>query len=147
MPYKSIELTNAAATTVQAVKKSNFYIGFSTLDANNTGSKLYDLDLIKQDIINQFNTKKGSRVMNPTFGSDIWDLLMEPISDSVRTAIVNDVTAVCTADPRATPTQMDLTEYPNGYVLELTLVLNSTNQASSIRLQFDQNIGLTIQTQ
>jgi phage baseplate assembly protein W len=145
MPYKSIELSNNVNVSQQARQKSQFYRGFSTLDNTNPGSKLYDLALIRQDIINQFNTKKGTRVMNPTFGSDIWDLLMDPADDTTRDAISADITAVVTADPRATPTKIDLTEYEQGYTLELTLVLNGTDQSSNMVLTFDQNLGLITQ--
>jgi phage baseplate assembly protein W len=142
MPYKSINITNNTPVYQQAPKNSHFYVGFSTVDNTNTGSKLYDLALIKQDIINQFNTKKGSRVMNPIFGSSIWDLLMEPATDETRDAVLADVTNVCNSDPRVTPTQIDMTEYPQGYILELTLVLNGTDQSANMTLTFDQNLGL-----
>jgi phage baseplate assembly protein W len=121
------------------------YKGFSSLNPASNGSKLYDLELIQQDIINHFNTKKGSRVMNPAFGSAIWDLIMEPLTEQTRDALQADVTNVCNSDPRVTPTQIDLTEYPNGYVLELTLLLNGTNQTANMKLTFDQSIGLTRQ--
>jgi phage baseplate assembly protein W len=145
MPYKNLEITNAAVVYQQPTQQTHFYKGFSSVDDTNTGSRLYDLDLIKQDIINQFNTKKGSRVMNPTFGSSVWDLLMEPLTDQTQDALRADITKICTSDPRVTPIQMDLTEYPNGYVLELTLLLNATNQSTSMKLTFDQSIGLITQ--
>ena len=145
MAYKTIELNNSTAVYQQAAKTNHFYKGFSSVDDNNTGSRLYDLDLIKQDIINHFNTKKGSRVMNPTFGSAIWDLLMEPLTETVREQLTDDITKICTSDPRVTPTQLDLTEYDNGYILEVTLLLNGTDQSSTMKLSFDQSIGLSVQ--
>ena len=145
MAYKSIELSNSGVVYQQATKTNHFYKGFSTVDPTNIGSKLYDLELIKQDILNQFNTKKGSRLMNPTFGSIIWDLLMEPASDQTRETLKADISAVCTSDPRATPIQLDLTEYPNGYILEITMLLNGTDQSSSMKLTFDQAAGLIVQ--
>jgi phage baseplate assembly protein W len=145
MAYKTIELNNSTAVYQQATKTSHFYKGFSSVDDSNTGSRLYDLDLIKQDIINHFNTKKGSRVMNPTFGSAIWDLLMEPLTEKVRDQLTDDITKICTSDPRVTPTQLDLTEYDNGYILEITLLLNGTDQSSTMKLSFDQSIGLGVQ--
>jgi phage baseplate assembly protein W len=145
MAYKTIELNNSTAVYQQAAKTNHFYKGFSSVDDNNTGSRLYDLDLIKQDIINHFNTKKGSRVMNPTFGSAIWDLLMEPLTETVREQLTDDITKICTSDPRVTPIQLDLTEYDNGYILEITLLLNGTDQSSTMKLSFDQSIGLSVQ--
>ena len=145
MAYKSLVLSNSNTVYQQPSKLNQFYKGFSTVDNINAGSKLYDLDLIKQDIINQFNTKKGERVMNPEFGSAIWDLLMEPMSDSVRDALSSDIQTICTSDSRATPTQINLTEYENGYLLEVTLLLNGTDQTTNMKLTFDQSVGLTVQ--
>ena len=83
--------------------------------------------------------------MNPSFGSIIWDLLMEPLTEQIREALIADINRICTFDPRVTPTQMDLTEYQNGYLLELTLVMNGTDQSSNMKLTFDQSIGLSVQ--
>jgi len=144
MPYKTLEISNAKLIEQQQAKTSQFYKGFSTLGANQ-GVKLFDFELIKQDIINHFNTKKGERVMNPEFGCIIWDLLMEPMTDRVRDLLKEDIQRICTSDPRVTPTQMDLIEYPNGYFLEITLVLNGTDQSDQLKLTFDQSIGLVVQ--
>jgi phage baseplate assembly protein W len=145
MAYKTIEISGPADIYQQRQQSSQFYKGFSSVDATNSNTRLYDFDLIKQDILNHFNTKKGSRVMNPEFGSIIWDLLMEPLTDQVGELLREDVNTICTSDPRVTPTQMDITEFPNGYILELTLVLTSTNQSANLTLIFDQKIGLRVQ--
>lgn len=143
MPYKSLVLSSSNAVYQQPIKqKSHLYKGFSSLDDTNPSSKLFDLDLIKRDILNQFNTKKGSRVMKPDFGSDIWDILMQPLTPNVRELLVNDVQRVCTSDPRVIPTQMDITEYTDGFILELTLVLKGTDQSSTMKITFNQDIGL-----
>ena len=144
MPYKSLEITNANAIAEQPKKVSHFYVGFSSLNSENTSSKLYDLELIKQDILNQFNTRKGERLMNPSFGSVIWDLLMEPLTPDVREALNDDITTICNSDPRVTPTNITLTEYPTGYIVEATLVLNGTDQVSNMILTFDQKAGLNV---
>jgi phage baseplate assembly protein W len=84
MPYKSIELTNASAIPAATSQKVQFYKGFSTINEANPTSKLFDLELVKQNIINTFYTRRGERVMNPDFGSIIWDLLMEPMTPQIR---------------------------------------------------------------
>lgn len=144
MAYKNIEINGPVNIAHQSVKKSQFYKGFSTLSGS-SNTKLYDFDLICQDILNHFNTRKGERVMNPTFGSDIWNLLMEPLTEEVKSLLVEDVNRICTFDPRVTPVQMDLTEYETGYVLELTLLLNGTDQSKNLKLAFDQKIGLIVE--
>jgi phage baseplate assembly protein W len=147
MPYKNFTIPSSRPIEQQAPKSSQFYLGFSTLDNNNPGSKLYDYDLIKQDLINNFNTRRGERVMNPTYGSIIWELLFEPLTDSIREQIQQDVLAICRNDPRIYPSQIDISEYPQGYLIELTLVLNYNNQSVNLALAFDQEIGLVTQQQ
>lgn len=145
MAYKTIQISGPSTAYQQAQKQSHFYKGFSSVNEASTGTQLYDFALIKQDILNHFNTRKGERVMNPEFGSIIWDLLMEPLTDQVRDALTQDITRICNFDPRVTPTQIDLTEYPNGYMLELTLLLNGTDQSTNLKLSFNQATGLTAQ--
>ena len=143
MPYKNIEITVPNAANQVAVQTDHFYKGFSSVNNGNKNSSLYDFDLVKQDIINNFNTRRGERLMNPTYGSVIWDLLMEPLTEDVRQVLSEDVTAICSSDPRVTPLQIDITEYEQGYLLELTLQLVGSDQSSKLKLTFDQNIGLT----
>jgi phage baseplate assembly protein W len=145
MPYKSLEITNANAVPQQRTKTQQFYKGFSTLDPRNTGSKLYDLDLIKQDILNQFTTRKGERLMNPNFGCIIWDVLMEPLTGQVREALNTNIAEICNSDPRVIPTRINLSEYPTGYIIEVTLKLKGTDQSSNMTLSFDQKLGLRVQ--
>lgn len=145
MAYKNIEITGTGLAYQQTSKRSQFYKGFSSVDTSNSNTRLYDFDLIKQDILNHFNTRKGDRVMNPEFGSIVWDLLMEPLTEQVRTALTDDITKICKFDPRVTPTRIDLTEYDNGYILDLTLLLIETDQSANLKLTFDQKIGLRIQ--
>jgi phage baseplate assembly protein W len=144
MPYKNIEINGPRPVAEQAKQQNHFYKGFSSI-GNNSGSRLYDFDLVKQDILNNFNTRKGERLMNPKFGSIIWDLLMEPLTDDVQKLLRDDITEICNSDPRVTPTQINLTEYPDGYLLELTLLLNGTDQSSNMTLAFDQKLGLRVQ--
>lgn len=145
MPYKNIEISSNKIISEQPRKTSQFYKGFSTVDPTRINTNLYDFELIKQDIINHFRTKKGERVMNPEFGSIIWDLLMEPMTDRVKDILKEDITRICNYDPRVVPTQIDLFEFEQGYNLELTLSLVGTDQSANMKLTFDQNIGLVVQ--
>jgi phage baseplate assembly protein W len=145
MPYKTLEITNAAAVYQQAPKISQFYKGFSSTDISNVNSKLYDLDIIRQDLINQFKTRKGERLMNPTFGTIIWDILMEPMTDDIYDLLSQDITKICNSDPRITPTQLNINEFEGGYLIEISVQLVGTDQSTSLVLNFNQNSGLSVQ--
>lgn len=145
MPYKSLEITNATLGNVTPSKQVQFYKGYSSVNPLVPTSKLFDVELVKQDIINVFNTRRGERVMDPMFGSIIWDVLMEPITPVLREALNKDIQAICNSDPRAVATQIKLTEYPTGYIVEATIKLKGSDQSSQMVLTFDQKIGLTVQ--
>lgn len=145
MPYKNLEINVSNYNSQHTNRLSQFYRGFSTVDPANYGSKLYDFDLIKQDILNHFNTRKGSRVMNPTFGTIIWDLLMEPLTEDIKNLLQRDIETICNFDPRTYPLQIDINEYEQGYLVEITLALKNTDQSSVLKLMFDQKLGLIAQ--
>jgi len=145
MPYKNLEINPVQYNTQHTDQLSQFYKGFSTVNPNNRGSKLYDFDLIKQDILNQFNTRKGQRVMNPKFGTIVWDLLMEPLTPQTKELLTSDIATICKYDPRVYPSQISINEYPEGYIVEIVLTMKNTNQSSVLKLAFDQKVGLKVQ--
>lgn len=145
MPYKNIVITSGSPVQVRPPKQDQFYVGFSTVDPSNPGNKLFDFELVKQNLMNHFNTRKGERVMNPDFGCVIWELLFEPLTDDVRESIQKDIIKICESDPRAYASQIDIREYEQGFMLELTLVTTDSNQSDVLRLAFDQKLGLQVQ--
>jgi len=145
MPYKNLEITPTNYNSQHTNKLTHYYKGFSTVNPDNQGSSLYDFDLIKQNILNHLNTRKGQRVMNPKFGTIIWDILMEPLTLQVRNALTKDIEEICTFDTRVYPTQIQINEYEQGYVIDIILVMKNTDQSEAIKLTFDQKIGLSLQ--
>ena len=145
MPYKNLEINPTNYNSQHTNKLTHYYKGFSTVNPDNRGSNLYDFNLIKQNILNHLNTRKGQRVMNPKFGTIIWDILMEPLTLQVRNALTKDIEEIFTFDPRVYPTQIQINEYEQGYVIDIILVMKNTNQSETIKLTFDQKIGLSLQ--
>jgi phage baseplate assembly protein W len=145
MPYKNLEIVNSNYSNQHTISRNHIYKGFSTVDPTNYGGKLFDFDLIKQDIINHFNTRKGERVMNPTFGTIVWDLIMEPLTDQITKLLTDDITTICNFDSRVSPLEIRINEYDQGYLVELTLLMKSTDETATLRLSFDQAVGLRIQ--
>jgi len=142
MVQKNIIIQPANLKSQTTVKSSQFYKGFSSIDESTTSPRQYDFDVVKQDLLNRLNTRKGERVMNPTFGTIIWDLIYEPLTPEVKTAIANDLNTILTSDPRAIPIQINIVEQDYGFQIELTLQYANTDQTDQIRLVFDRNVGL-----
>lgn len=145
MPFKNIEINPAPYSPEFVSDRSHFYKGFSTINPDNSSSKLYDFDLIKQNLLNHFNTRKGERVMNANFGTIIWDLIMEPLTPQVKEALSKDIKTICSFDPRTYPIQIAINEYEQGFLVEVTLALRDTDQTSTLKLAFDQKLGLRLQ--
>jgi len=145
MPYKNIVLDIPNYSPTINVGRKHLYKGFSTVNSSNISSQLFDFDLIKQNILNHFNTKKGERVMNPQFGTIIWDLIFEPLTEQVRDLLTNDITTICNFDPRVAPLEIKINEYDQGYLVEISLLMKSTDERSTLRLAFDQSVGLRVQ--
>ncbi len=85
--------------SVKDSQRSFTYKGFSSKESKNT-FKLNDIDLVKQDLINHFYIRKGEKLMNPDFGTVIWDLLFEPFTEEVKQLITKDVEEIINYDPR-----------------------------------------------
>jgi phage baseplate assembly protein W len=145
MPYKNQIIQPANYSEQHRLQTSQFYKGFSTLDPQQRNSKLYDFDVIKQDLMNQFSTKKGERVMNPEFGSIIWNVLFEPFTQDIRNAIDADIKKIIESDPRITSPVINVAEAEYGLLLEVTMTFTGTDQSETLRLTFDKNAGLSAQ--
>jgi phage baseplate assembly protein W len=142
MPYKNITVTPTKYSSQHTNKTNQFYVGFNTQDTTTKSVKMYDFDLIKQDLLNRFNTRRGERVMNPNFGTIIWDLIYEPLTPAVKQQITDDLNAILNADLRASPTQINIVQADAGFLIEVTLVLNGTDVSQTLRFNFDSAVGL-----
>jgi phage baseplate assembly protein W len=145
MAYKNIVITPNNVSNQSGVQKSQFYKGFTTANDLSLTNKIYDFDLIQQDILNMFQTKKGERVMNPEFGTVIWSLIYEPFTSDVKQLISEDVTRILNYDPRVTPTQINITDVDYGLVIEATLFYKQQDVSKDMRLAFDKEVGLVTQ--
>jgi len=98
------------------------YIGFSTINSISPPYNLYDIELVKQDILNAFNTTKGERVMLPNFGTNIYNYLFDPLDDMTKEAIIDDAMNVIKHEPRVELVTINLTE--TEMTIKLEIILN-----------------------
>ena len=120
------------------------YRGFSTVGRNKK-YRLTDFELIKQDLINHFYIRKGEKLMNPNFGTIIWNVIHEPLTEDHKSVIVTDINDIASNDPRLSIENVIVTEYSQGIQIELQLRYVQTNQSDLLNLQFDnQNNTLSV---
>lgn len=123
---------------------AKMYRGFSTVNTNTENFALYDFELIKQDLLNHFYIRQGERLMNPSYGTVIWDLLFEPLTDEVQNLILQNVNEIVNSDPRVQASNVVVTGYDTGIQIVVTLTYSPYNLSETLRIQFDQAAGLTI---
>ena len=133
--------------TVKGAKKdtnppgSRAYRGISTVNPDATNWTLYDIALIKQDILNHFHIRQGEKLSDPEFGTIIWDVLFEPLTENLKDAIVNNVSKIVNSDPRVQVNSVIVDSYESGIQVECTLMFLPDNISESMRLQFDESAG------
>jgi phage baseplate assembly protein W len=122
---------------------AQMYRGFSTVNTDTQNFTLYDFELIKQDLLNHFYVRQGERLMNPTFGTIIWDLLFEPLTEDIKDLILQNVNQIVNFDPRVQASNVIVTGYDTGIEIRVTLTYLPYNLSENLQLQFDQTNGLS----
>ena len=112
------------------------YRGFSTVGRNRK-FRLTDFELIKQDLINNFYIRKGEKLMKPDFGTIIWNVIHEPLTEDLKSVRVSDIKAIASYDPRLSIDNVVITEYEQGIQVELELRYVLTDQTNVMNLKFD----------
>jgi phage baseplate assembly protein W len=112
--------------------------GFSSR-AELTNFKLYDFDLIKQDLINRLSVRKGERVENPEFGTIIYDVIFEPLTEALKQAIADDVAKNLNADPRLSTQDIIVSESEHGISVQATITYVPYNITEKLTFSFDEN--------
>lgn len=120
---------------------SRAYRGISTVNPDNTSWTLYDIGLIKQDIINHFHIRQGEKLSDPEFGTIIWDVLFEPLTESLKNAIIENVSDIINYDPRVEVNSIIVDSYESGIQIECILIYLPYNIQETMQLRFDENAG------
>ena len=116
----------------------NIYRGFSTLNRRNN-FRVSDYDLVRQDLYNHFNIRKGEKLMNPNFGTIIWNMLFDPLTTETKKIMIDDVRRIVNYDPRIAVQNVILNEFDRGLQIEIELTYLTTNQTDTISMNFDRD--------
>jgi len=112
------------------------YRGFSTIDQIKK-FRLTDVELVKRDLINHFSIKKGQKLMNPDFGSIIWNMLYEPMTADVEATIIDDIKRIINYDPRLRVDGVLVNEFEHGLQVQIDLTFLPGNYSEQLRLDFN----------
>ena len=137
--YKKI--TVPSGVNQQPVTTNRAYKGTSTVNPNNNSKKLFDIGLIKQDLLNHFHIRQGEKLMNPEFGTVIWDAIHEPLTEDMKEVIAKNVTTVVNSDPRIVVSSIVIDSYESGIIIDVDLMYLPYNISEKLRLTFDEESG------
>jgi len=114
------------------------YRGFSTLQSLKKYT-LTDFALAQQDLTNYFNIRKGSKLMQPTFGTIIWDQLFEPLNETTQEIITQDIKRIIGYDPRLRVDNVTVNQQDTGLQIAIALTYVPTNQTNTMLMNFNRN--------
>lgn len=98
---------------------------------------LYDVELVKKDLINHFNTKKGERVMDVDYGFIGWDLLFEVDRPGNAQLLEADARNIVSQDPRLQLLSIQVLNVDYGYRVDMVLRYVQLNSVEELSLVFD----------
>jgi len=98
--------------------------GYSTVGKEWGNFKVYDIELAKRDLLNEIYTRKGERLMSPTYGYIVWDVLFDPMTDELVEVIKEDTLRIVSRDPRLEVKTVDVTENVDLQTITVKVILN-----------------------
>lgn len=120
------------------IKKSQTFKGFSSRAGENN-YKLYDFQLIKQNLMNRLSVRKGERVENPEFGTIIYDVLFEPLTQALKQDIIEDIEKNLNADPRLSTSNIVVSQSEHGIAVQATIQYRPYNITENLKFDFSEN--------
>ena len=118
--------------------------GFSTVGRTHGSFKIYDLELVKQDVLNELYTRKGERLMSPQFGSIVWDLLFDPMVPDVLELIRDDCLRIIRKEPRLELLKVDVEESEHAVLVRLYVKYVPTATITELLATFSRNTATEI---
>ena len=103
--------------------------GFSTVGYKATKTfKIFDEDVIKQDLLNHIMTIRGERPHMPTYGTSIPLLAFKPIDAVTLQIIEDDLKHVVAYDGRVSMTDYAVLPNGNGLVIVVDLIIKASGK-------------------
>jgi phage baseplate assembly protein W len=116
------------------------YYGFNTIGQEKKFS-LVDYDLVKRDVLNSLLIKQGEKPGNPNYGTSIWNIIFEPMTDDVMRDIETELRRTVQQDPRIKLERQSVYPQENGVLIELEITVLPTAEEQRLTLFFDQNLN------
>lgn len=113
-----------------------YFVGFNTVGQSTPPYTLTDVDIVKRDILNQFMTPMGTRLMLPGFGSNIYNYLFDPFDDYTKNAIIEDAVRIVESDPRVQLVDIEVTQTDQALSIIVVLLYVPQSITTSLFVSF-----------
>jgi phage baseplate assembly protein W len=94
------------------------------------------MDIAEPNIITE-------KLENPNFGTIIWDMLFEPLTDENKKLIADNVEQIINYDPRVTVNSVQINSAQQGIRIEATITYVPFNITERMSFVFDRNNNIT----
>ena len=125
-------------------KRTQLFKGFSTVGRDFEDVALYDYELVRADLLNHFNIRKGEKLENPEVGTIIWDSIFEPNTQATSDAIIADVRSIIEQDPRVELESVDVDYFEHGLQVTMSVLYRQLNVQEQLSLNFDETQSLSV---
>ena len=116
------------------------YYGFNTIGQEKK-FRLEDYELVKRDVLNSLLIKQGEKPGNPSYGTSIWNIIFEPMTDDVMRDIETELRRTIQQDPRVKLDRLSVYPQENGVLIELDVTVLPTTEEYRLTLFFDQTLN------
>ena len=116
------------------------YYGFNTINQDKK-FRLVDYELVKRDVLNSLLIKQGEKPGRPDYGTSIWNIIFEPMTDGVVKDIEQELRRTIQQDPRIKIERVTAFPQENGVLIELDITVLPTTEVQRLTLFFDQNLN------
>lgn len=113
------------------------FIGFSSPVVGNTET-LYDVELVKKDLLNHFNTKKGERVMDTEYGCIAWDLIFDLDNPNNKSILETDIKRIIETEPRVALVDLVVNSVQGGLEAYVDLKYVYLESVEQLYVKFDR---------
>lgn len=107
--------------------------------------KLVDAQLVIQDFINALNIRKGTKVGQPNYGSDIWNYVFEPNTADVQFRLESEIRRVASLDNRLQLNYVKGFPKENGILIEVEVAVVPFNNPLISTIYFDRSTARAYQ--
>jgi phage baseplate assembly protein W len=119
---------------------SDFFTDFDIHPVKKDLVRYVNEDAVKQSIRNIILTRRNERLYNPNFGSQLYDLLFEPFSETTQASVKSIIeTAIKNHEPRAKLELVNVEGEVDTNTLLITIVFSVINKEEPVVLELILN--------